>query len=54
MREICAVQLVHVLDNVQWADLNSTELVQQILASKESNNLLLKAIYRVDKVDQSD
>ncbi|CAB9497399.1 Transcriptional regulator [Seminavis robusta] len=55
LRAVCSIQpLVLVLDDLQSADVNSLELIEQILSDKKNPNLLLIGLYRNDQLNESD
>eukprot|EP00977_Amphora_coffeiformis_P012111 scaffold2989_cov184-Amphora_coffeaeformis.AAC.7 len=46
------VPLVFVLDDLQWADVPSLELMENILMDRSNNNLMLIGIYRSNEIDE--
>ncbi|CAJ1968113.1 unnamed protein product [Cylindrotheca closterium] len=45
--------LVMVLDDIQWADLTSINLMQVLMTDESSSNFMLIALYRSNEVDQT-
>ena len=42
--------IILVIDDLQWADLDSLKVLQAIIESQEINNLLVVGIYRDEKI----
>ena len=46
--------LVIVLDDLQWADQASLELMQVIMTDRDNSNLMMVGLYRADEVERDD